>query len=427
GPPLYRYQVKCELDDQASLRKVAIVNDLQMAPLALPGMAVGENRFTYTDETPGPRQVRLTHEWVERSLSRPPRAPATTVYPTDGGRADDTAVAFEWRPAEDPDGDTIADYHFQLSDRPDMAWPLSSNFEKLVSNTADRRRAGYRLPYLGLLTPGVTYYWRVRAKDAQGVWGPWGATWSFTAGGPAPPTDVRLEPIPNDSGRVVLRWKPGSGGERPVKYRVYGSDEKGFTVSDDAYAVNVGASDLPHKFASNFASETAGTELTVLGPGVDVPNANRAFYRVVAVDAAGKRSGPSDYAAAPRPFVYSHPPARASVGAEYRGSVATVRSLGDLRTYQSGQKSESRFWEVETPRFVLVQGPPWLRLDEKTGALTGMPDAEGAADVVVKVTLERTVRRLDDSRLSWGHELVKKIGTEAVCSVTHRFRITVGP
>jgi hypothetical protein len=44
----------------------------------------------------------------------------------------------------------------------------------------------------------------------------------------------------------------------------------------------------------------------------------------------------------------------------------------------------------------------------------------------VKVTLERTVRKLDDSRLSWGHELVKEVGTDAVGSVTHRFRITVG-
>src|SRR5262249_40478700 len=242
----------------------------------------------------------------------------------------------------------------------------------------------------------------------------------------APPTDVRLEPLAGDSSRVALHWKHGAGGEKTVKYRVYGSDEKGFSISDEAYTVNVGASDLPRKFAANFAAETAGTELTVLGPGPDVPNTNKAFYRVVAVDAAGKRSGPSDYAAASRPFVTTRPPDRATVGAAYRGSLATVRSLGDLRSYQAGQKSVSRFWEVETPHFALVQGPSWLRLDEKTGAITGTPDAEGAADVMVKVTLERTVRKLDDSRLSWGHELVKEVGTDAVGSVTHRFRITVG-
>ena len=45
GPPYYEYQVKCELGAGASLKKLAIINDLQMAPLALPEMAVGENQL----------------------------------------------------------------------------------------------------------------------------------------------------------------------------------------------------------------------------------------------------------------------------------------------------------------------------------------------------------------------------------------------
>ena len=40
----------------------------------------------------------------------------------------------------------IADYHFELSDRPDMSWPLSTNFSKLISKTADRGQAQYTLP-----------------------------------------------------------------------------------------------------------------------------------------------------------------------------------------------------------------------------------------------------------------------------------------
>ena len=53
--------------------------------------------------------------------------------------------------------------------------------------------------------------------------------------------------------------------------------------------------------------ETSATELEVVGPDVKLPGANKAFYRVVAVDAAGNRSGPSDYAAAPRPLIVSEP------------------------------------------------------------------------------------------------------------------------
>jgi len=71
----------------ARLGKLAIVNDVQMAPLSLPEMGVGENRFAYSDESTGPRRVRITHEWVERSKSAPPAAPVAPVSPT-GSRRD---------------------------------------------------------------------------------------------------------------------------------------------------------------------------------------------------------------------------------------------------------------------------------------------------------------------------------------------------
>jgi hypothetical protein len=428
GPARYEYRLRCELPEGARLRRLAIVNDLQMAPLALPGMVVGENRFTYTDQSTGPRHVRLTHEWVERSVARPPGAPAAPVYPADGGRTDGTDIVFRWRPPQDAGGDGVADYHFELSDRADMAWPLSSNFSKLVSNTADRGQPSYSVPYAGLLTPGREYYWRVRARSGKGVWGPWGKTWSFTPGGPAQPVDVTLGPAKGADGQVVLRWKPNAAGQKPVKYRVYGSDEKGFSVNDHPYRRNVGLSkDVPAQAPANFVAETAGTEMVVLGAGVDLPNANRAFYRVVAVDDQGKRSGPSDYAAAARPFIYSKQPDAAKVGTELRYQVAAVRSLGDLRLRVEEGKEVASFWDVEKPRFVLAQGPAWLRIDESSGLLRGVPDAAGNAEVVVKVTLERPVRRLDETRLSWGQELVKEVGTESVGSATQSFRIAVGP
>jgi hypothetical protein len=240
--------------------------------------------------------------------------------------------------------------------------------------------------------------------------------------------EVTLEPAKGTDGQAILRWKPNAAGRKPVKYRVYGSDEKGFSVSDEPYRRNVGQSkDLPARAPANFVAETSDTELVVLGAGVDLPNANRAFYRVVAVDDKGKRSGPSDYAAAVRPFIYSKPPDAAKVGKEFRYQVTAVRSLGDLRLRIVEGKEVASFWDIGKPRFVLVQGPTWLQIDESSGVLRGVPDAAGNADVVVKVTLERSVRRLDEGRLSWGQELVKEVGTEKVGSVTQRFRITVSP
>jgi hypothetical protein len=88
-------------------------------------------------------------------------------------------------------------------------------------------------------------------------------------------------------------------------------------------------------------------------------------------------------------------------------------------------KEVTSFWDIERPRFVLAKGPAWLSVDERTGVLSGVPDAPGATEIVVSVRLERTVRRLDDARLSWGHEVVKEIATETVGSATQKFRITV--
>ncbi len=48
GDARYEYRLRCELPAGARLEHLAICNDLQMAPLALPGMVVGENLFTST-------------------------------------------------------------------------------------------------------------------------------------------------------------------------------------------------------------------------------------------------------------------------------------------------------------------------------------------------------------------------------------------
>jgi hypothetical protein len=428
GSARYEYRLRCELPEGAQLKRLAIVNDLQMAPLALPGMVVGENRFMYTDQSTGPRQVRLTHEWVERAVSHPPGAPPVPVVPAEGGRTDSTNIVFQWVPPRASEADGIADYHFELSERADMAWPLSSNFSKLVSNTTDRGKTRYRTPYTGLLAPGREYYWRVRARNGRGVWGPWSKAWSFTLGGPAQPVEVTLGPAKGPDAQMILRWKPNPLGQSPTKYRIYGSDEKGFSVSDASYRRNVGLSrDVRALAPGNFVAETSNSELVVLGAGVDLPNANKAFYRVVAVDAKGKRSGPSDYAAAVRPFIFSKPPDAAQAGIEFRYQVSSVRSLGDLRLRVVAGKEVASFWDIEKPRHVLIQGPTWLRIDESTGVLRGVPDVAGNTDVVVKVTLERPRRRLDEGRLSWGQELVKEVVNEQVGSAMQRFRIAVGP
>lgn len=443
GPACYRYQLKCQLEPGAQLKKLTMVNDLQMAPLALPEMVVGENVFTYTDQSPKERKVRITHHWVERSASKPPAAPSAAVFPENGGETSGTDLVFRWKPAAVEAGDRIGDYQFELSRRADMKFPLSMDFYKLISRTADasveRDKDGniqraivkcqYTLAQPGLLTPDETYYWRVRAMNGDGAWGPWSKTWSFTTHGVDYPVDVRVD-FDQTTGVGTLKWKANSAGDRAVKYRIYGSDEKGFTVADQKFQGTVGVSKQEMSawnpwFPANFIAETSDTELVVLGTDVKLPAANKTYYRVVAVDAQGKRSGPSDYAAAPRPVVYSKPVASASVGAEYRYQLHANCSLGDLSARMQGDQQVSGYFDIEKPKFSLVQGPAWLKLNESTGVLSGTPDVAGKVDVVVRATIEREVRKLDEKLLIWGNEKVLSRSTEQVGSATQRFVLDV--
>jgi Putative Ig domain len=226
----------------------------------------------------------------------------------------------------------------------------------------------------------------------------------------------------------VLRWSPNSKGRQPVAYRIYASDEKGFSISDQPYAVTVGISrTVPAEFPANFVVETTATKREVVGTHVELAGANKAFYRVVAVDAAGKRSGPSDVAASIRPVVFSKPVTSASNGVTYRYPVAATRSLGDLRTRVVAGKETMSFWDVERLRFKIDSGPAWLSIDESTGLLSGTPDRAGRFEVAITALLERQEQRLDESALKWGIEKVIASGTMAVGSASQRFVIEVGP
>ncbi len=317
------------------------------------------------------------------------------------------------------------------------------SFYKLISRTADATKekdritgeeritvkAQYTLTQSGLLTPDRTYYWHVRAQDDKGVWGPWSKTWRFTPRGPAHPLDVTVD-YDQVNNTVTLRWKANPVGRGPVKYRVYGSDEKGFTIADKSYQSVVGVTkkemaDWNPWFPANFIAETTATEMVVLGGDVNMPTANKTYYRVVAVDKQDKRSGPSDYAVAPRPLIYSKPLVTAKVGTEYRYQVLANRSLGDLSSRMVDGRQSSGYFDIEKPRFTLTQGPAWLRIDEATGVLSGTPDVSGRTYVAVSVTIDRQVRKLDEAVLRWGREKVVSIETERVGAATQKFVIDV--
>jgi Putative Ig domain len=427
GPARYEYRLRCELTGDARLESLKITNEVQMALLALPEMTVGVNNFVYSDQTPGERKVRITHEWVERDDAKPPLPPTVPDHPRDGIGVSSFGIPnfFRWHPAHSQDNHAVVDYQFELSDRPDMLWPLSPNFYKLVSKTSDKGNSEYTLPEHGLLTPGRNYFWRVKAKNDAGLWSDWSPTWRFTSGGLATPLDLKLEPDAK-SGSVRLSWKPVTSGEGYlVNYWIYGSDERGFTISDGATKSTVGISkEVPSVRPSNRL--TVVNDCSVLIEPKQCPDGHLlAYYRVKAAASKGDVSGPSEYVEAPRPFIYSHAQTAAQVNKPYRYTISTVRSLGDLHTRVVNGKETMNYWDIEVPRYVIEQGPAWLKIDSNTGLLSGTPAAAGKVPVVVTASIEHEVRNLDAGSLMWGVEKVLSTDRKRVGVAKQKFEIDV--
>lgn len=400
----YEAALTLSLNGQVSATDVAFDYDIQIARLSLPELEVGANKIEYTDGNEGERQVRITHKWMERTAWHPPPAPET-VFPGDGQTVQGSGFTFRWSAPRDPDGDRIVDYHFELSEYADRRWPLSPNFEKLLSNTAFKGKAEWTPPRKGLLNGGTTYYWHVRALDEKGVWGPWSKTYSFTVQAPGVPLDVELAPG-RDEYELVLAWQPNPKGERPVAYKVYGSDEKGFTISDTEYARYMGKGLIRSKSQyaetegevngtgwakapANLITTVRGTSLKVVGPDVALPNTNKCLYRAVAVDANGNESGPSDCAAVQRPFAFTRPVLKAQVGKPYRYEIRTIETLGDL----SCRSQPPAFFGSSSTAFTALSPPPGLslaRTGRNSARVSGTPTKAGSFEVRFRASARRT-------------------------------------
>jgi len=270
--------------------------------------------------------------------------------------------------ATDPDGDEIDNYHFQLSPYPDMRRPLSPNFDIYTFSGASQ----WEVPYHGLLNPDQSYYWRVRARDRQGVWSQWSPTWRFTPHGPGIPVEI-TKTVYNRT--IAMSWKPNTLGNRPVRYEVYGSNEKGFTVSDSPYQVLVGGSStnpgLETRLA-NLITTTEATSLTVVAAESKYPNTNCTFYRVVAVDDKGTKSGPSEYIEVDHPFIYSEPPVVATVGSVYTYQVGSTYSIGDLQYLSvDDNPKDAGYHDADVLRYALLEAPEWLSIDGSSGVISG--------------------------------------------------------
>ena len=374
-PAKYAYFVRIGLGSTggksgANLAFLEIETDVMAAPVSLPRLKLGANRAVYQDETKGPRRVKITHQWKESTAVEPLAPIAAPSHPQPGAAVGDSIVTFSWPTVAEADR-----YHLQVSRRPDFAYPYRTSLDVIIPT------ASWTVPYTGIFSPDTTYHWRLRCRDHWGVWGKWSRAWTFTWQGPRVPVDLRLV----ENGQLfTLHWKPNPRGERPVRYEVYGSNEKGFSIHKGEHSVP-GRGKVP----ANFLGATAESSMVVVSPTADKAAANRVFYRVVAIDANGTESGCSDYAELPHPHIYTSPQPDAKVGRPYIYQAKSLRSLGDYQCKQDptvNLKSYAyKFWDIEETSIKLIEGPKWLALDEKTGLLSGTPGAGDVGTATVKL------------------------------------------
>ncbi len=372
-PPKYRYWVRVSLGSKATgsaqLAALSIETDLMTSPHSLPRLSLGQNKVVYTDETTGPHEVTVTHLWRESSNIIPPKPPRQPLFPTHDAVVGKSTFQFRW-----PAVSGAARYHIQVSRSADMKLCYRPCFDTIIETTS------HGSPFTGMFSPDVDYYWRVRPQDEHGVWGQWSPVWHFRFRGPRVPVNVKY--VQQKNGEITIHWEPNPRGPRPVAYDVYGSDERGFSISSKPYDVK-GLGRQP----SNLLSRTTKTEMLVVTPEAPQPAMNRSFYRVVAIDRRGTESGCSDYVELPHPYILSRPKTDAVVGRVYSYQIETLRSLGDLQHRYA--PTTQKYWEKEAYEFALLQGPAWLKLDRQSGRLSGAPRAGDAGVNDVRISAKR--------------------------------------
>lgn len=371
APAKYSYLVKITSSKEA-IRAFCIETDLMTSPHALARLGVGSNKIEYTDQTAEPHEITVTHLWRESDSIKPPEPPKEPSTPRHGETVRATTVPFRWTPSVQ-----AKHYHIRVSRREDMKLAYRPSFDAIIES------AEHHSPFAGLFNPDEQYYWQVRVCNTQGVWGEWSPVWNFRWEGPRIPVNIKYA-IEGDI--ITVSWKPNPRGTRPVRYEVYGSNERGFTPSRESYEV-MGLGMQP----GNLLCTTTETTMPVVSAETAQPGMNCSFYRVVAVDSEGVAGGPSELLELPHPFIYSTPVATAEVGESYRYEVRTLSCIGDLQ-HRYAQPNMA-FWETESYECELTEKPTWLSVDKGTNTLVGTPGPNDRGAHRVTVVCHRSFPR----------------------------------
>jgi len=184
--------------------------DKKLSPLVNAGSAHTEWKVTgLTENTHYFWRVKATDGEVESAwvvsdftVSHVNQAPAIPVLqnPVDGAVIATPDVTLQANPATDPEGDTVK-YHIQL-------FADAALTQSLVNEVTTMPSWQY-----GPLADNATYYWRMRAEDAEGKLSEWSEVESFTVN--LPPVNVApqlsfilpAQNVTQSTGNVLIQWQ----------------------------------------------------------------------------------------------------------------------------------------------------------------------------------------------------------------------------
>jgi|GEM_PF-5795296 hypothetical protein len=372
---------------------------------AFRALQAGENALVYSDGSSN-RSIKISAE-ARQEHAVVPRFPAGNFYPSGDARTPEAKLQFVWPEAA---GDSVAGYHIQISAFPDMRYPLSPTFDRLVKTEQMKiggGKVGFRLPWHGMLPVRKKLYWRVRPYNSDLLAGDWSKTASFEVFGPGAPEQVK---VTEQEGKIVLSWKTASYGTTPVRYELHASDLEGFIPVNKPHRILGLSDDNTNKrcwndacatawpvVPSTFVASTRETSIVLIPSDSKNPNKRLgAHWRVIAVDAQGSRSCPSPQGFLRTPILV--PPERIVVPpgkVSYR--VPVVSTLGRVwieKDYDMG------LWSKPQITFSLGPGAPqdW-EIDRTRGVIKGTLKAN--EEISLRVSAHDQYGRTDSKALKF--------------------------
>ena len=349
-----------DLLNPSGIDSLNVITNFQVSKYFLPSLQLGENIISYSDKNISTRSVEIKINWEESWDNFPPAQVTLPLFPKDESIVDSLKFTFHWEPSQDSEG--IEDYEFILSDRPDFKFPLSPSFRIYTSEINKMEPTLFPIQYEGLLNSDTEYYWKVRAKDSKGAWGKWSPTWSFTPRGPMPP-EIESSELRNET--IFIVWNKNHSGVQPMYYEVHASNEAyGFTPSQQTL---IG---------------TTQTEYAA----INYKKTPKTFYRIVAVDKNGSKSGASNYISILYPYSFEEPDS-------IKGNHPFQFALKTNHVFTTdGILLNDEYYNVkiyDTIGIKTLHKPDWISFDQKQSEFYGSPnflESQKGDSIIVEYT-----------------------------------------